>query len=465
MVFSTTSFLFVFLPLFLLCYALLPWRNLVALCFSLVFFAWGEGAYVLLLLLTIWLNYVIGARLGQLGSNLLLGVGIALNLFILGYYKYFGFLVNTALQLDVPQDDIPHLPLGISFFIFQSISYLIDVHRGDSPRARSFFDLALYIAMFPQLIAGPIVRYGTVAEALVQRHISLHDFYRGSLLFILGLSYKMLVANNTAEVADAVFALAPGEIDTATAWTGVVAYTLQIFFDFAGYSLMAIGLGRIMGFRFPQNFNYPYISQSITEFWRRWHMSLSSWFRDYLYIPLGGNRHGALRTYRNLFIVFFLCGLWHGAALTFVAWGIFHGAVLALERMGLMRVVASLPRPLRHIYALLLVMIGWVLFRAENFGQAGTFLHAMFFPAITDSPGFAELVSHENLLFAVLGCLFCVPFLERSILFRSVDDPVQDTKISIAPLLRDSIIGFILLVICTTYVMSGTYNPFIYFRF
>ena len=468
MVFSTTSFLFVFLPLFLLCYALLPWRNLVALCFSLIFFAWGEGAYVVLLLLTIAANYLIGARLDRPAQRRwLLGAGVGLNLLILGYYKYFGFLVGTVLHLPIPEADIPHLPLGISFFIFQSISYLVDVYRGDSPKARSFFDLALYIAMFPQLIAGPIVRYGTVAAALVERSISLHDVYRGSLLFILGLSYKMLVANNTAEVADLVFALGPDQVDTITAWTGVLAYTLQIFFDFAGYSLMAIGLGRIMGFHFPQNFNYPYISQSITEFWRRWHMSLSSWFRDYLYIPLGGNRHGALRTYLNLFIVFFLCGLWHGAAWTYVAWGIFHGVVLAIERMGLKQGMVKLPRPIRHIYTLLLVMIGWVLFRAETFGQASLFLQVMFIPTVADSPAFAQLVTRENLFFALIGTLFCMPLLERSRLFKSSDEPLpgETNRVSALPVIRDGAIGLALLFLCTIYVMSGTYNPFIYFRF
>ena len=464
MVFATTSFLYLFLPAFLLCYLLLPWRNLVALAFSLLFFAWGEGAYLLLLLATIGINYLIGGQLGP-GRGRLLSLGIALNLLILGYFKYFGFLVSSVLNLSVPPEDLPHLPLGISFFIFQSMSYLIDVYRGESPRARSFFDLALYIAMFPQLIAGPIVRYGTVAQALVSRQIALHDVYRGALLFTLGLSYKILIANNTAEVADAVFALAPQALDTATAWIGVFAYTLQIFFDFAGYSLMAIGLGRIMGFHFPQNFNYPYISQSITEFWRRWHMSLSSWFRDYLYIPLGGNRGGPLRTYRNLFIVFFLCGLWHGAAWTFIAWGMFHGAALTLERMGLTSLLARTPRFTRHFYTLLLVMVGWVLFRAETFTQASLFLQVMFWPTTAEAPGFAELVSNENLFMGLLGCVLALPLLERSRLFRHEDNPNQESGIGRVALLRGGVIGLALLLLCSVYVVSGTYNPFIYFRF
>jgi alginate O-acetyltransferase complex protein AlgI len=464
MVFATASFLYIFLPLFLVCYLLLPWRNLVALAFSLLFFTWGEGAYLLLLLATIGINYLVGRELGP-GRGRLLALGITLNLLILGYFKYFGFLVSSVLQLPVPAENIPHLPLGISFFIFQSMSYLIDVYRGDSPRARSFFDLALYIAMFPQLIAGPIVRYATVAQDLVERYISLRDVCRGAWLFTLGLSYKVLVANNTAEVADAVFALQPGRLDSATAWLGVIAYTLQIFFDFAGYSLMAIGLGRIMGFHFPQNFNYPYIAQSITEFWRRWHISLSSWFRDYLYIPLGGNRGGPLRTYRNLFIVFFLCGLWHGAAWTFVAWGIFHGFVLTVERIGLTGLLAQAPRPARHVYTLLLVMIGWVLFRAETFGQASLFLQVMFWPTAADAPGFAELVSHENLFMGLLGCVLALPLLERSPLFRHADDRARDALLDRGLMLRGGVIGLALLLVCSAYVVSGTYNPFIYFRF
>ncbi len=270
MVFSTTSFLFVFLPAFLLCYLVLPWRNLTALAFSLLFFSWGEGAYLVLLLGSIGINYLVGQRLtDQSHKHLFLAFGIGANLLILAYYKYFGFLVADVLTLEVDPDSIPHLPLGISFFTFQAMSYLIDVYRGHTPKARSYLDLALYISMFPQLIAGPIVRYSSVAEALVSRHITVNDVARGAVLFVIGLSYKMMLANNAAEVADTIFALERQALGTAHAWLGTAAYTLQIFFDFAGYSLMAIGLGHIMGFRFPKNFNYPYIATSITDFWRR----------------------------------------------------------------------------------------------------------------------------------------------------------------------------------------------------
>ncbi|EAQ97354.1 MBOAT family O-acyltransferase [Congregibacter litoralis] len=476
MVFSTTSFLFVFLPIFLLCYALLPWRNLTALVFSLLFFAWGEGAYVLLLLATVGFNYFLGQHL-EAGSrrSQFLALGVAANLLVLGYYKYFGFLIGSVLEIPIPPEDIPHLPLGISFFIFQSISYLIDVYRGDSPRARSYFDLALYIAMFPQLIAGPIVRYATVAEAIRHRQISSYDVYRGVILFIVGLSYKVLIANNAAQVADTVFGFAPGRLSTANAWTGIVAYTLQIFFDFAGYSLMAIGIGRIMGFHFPKNFDFPYTSRSITDFWRRWHMSLSSWFRDYLYIPLGGNRHGPYRTYVNLFTVFLLCGLWHGAAWTFIIWGVFHGLILAVERAGLGAALQKIPRPAQHVYAMLLVMIGWVLFRAETLPQAMYYLEAMFSSVPAKGISFVRLVSTENLSFMLLGVIFAMPVLERTRAFRNGEDP--DDVDPGGATLRDArgghwiyraangVVALALLLMCSTYIMSGTYNPFIYFRF
>lgn len=485
MVFSTTSFLFVFLPLFLLCYAVLPWRNLTALIFSLLFFAWGEGAYVLLLLATIGFNYWVGQRLeGSAYRSRFLILGVTLNILVLAYYKYFGFLIASVLEIPVPEQMIPHLPLGISFFIFQSISYLLDVYRRDSPKARSYFDLALYIAMFPQLIAGPIVRYSTVAEALRHRKISSYDVYRGITLFVLGLSYKVLIANNAAEVADMTFSLARGQLSTANAWVGISAYTLQIFFDFAGYSLMAIGIGRIMGFHFPKNFDFPYQSRSITEFWRRWHISLSSWFRDYLYIPLGGNRHGKLRTYANLFTVFLLCGLWHGAAWTFVLWGVFHGSILALERAGLGRVLRGLPRALQHAYALLLVMIGWVIFRAETVAQGSYYLKAMFSSVPARGIGFERLVSAENLFFMLLGCLFSLPVLEGTRMFRNAEDlaagnttnsvgvragvgasvSVSNTWVWLRAVLG-GLVTIALFGLCAVYIMSGTYNPFIYFRF
>jgi alginate O-acetyltransferase complex protein AlgI len=466
MAFSTTSFLYLFLPAFLICYVLLPWRNVVALVFSLLFFAWGEGVYLLLLLITISCNYLLGNQLERPGTrDLLLATGIALNLAVLAYFKYFGFLIADVFSIELAEEDIPHLPLGLSFFIFQSISYLVDVYRHESPRARSWFDLALYIAMFPQLIAGPIVRYSTVAKDLRDREISSFDVYRGSLLFVLGLAYKVLIANNAAEVADAVFALPLEQVATQTAWLGTVAYTVQIFFDFGGYSLMAIGMGRIMGFHFPQNFNYPYISQSITEFWRRWHMSLSSWFRDYLYIPLGGNRCGTVRTYLNLCLVFVLCGLWHGAAWTFLAWGAFHGLVLVVERCGLSKILQQLPRLVRHLYTLTLVMIGWVLFRSEDLTQALRFLKTMFTATDAVAPEFTVLVSNENFYFILLGLALSMPLIERFRVLRHHDSGMQSRVMRPSSIALHVSLAAAVFLVCSVYVMAGTYNPFIYFRF
>ncbi len=461
MVFSSTSFLYVFLPLFLCCYVLIPQRNLVILFFSLLFFTWGESYYVILLLGTVAFNYLVGRNLGQSKHNkLLLGAGVAVNLLVLAYYKYFGFLVIQVLGLPYPVEQLPHLLLGISFFIFQSISYLVDVHTGKAERARSFTDLALYITMFPQLIAGPIVRYNTVAAAIVSRTITATDVYEGCLLFVAGLGYKVLIANNVALAADQAFALPLQELTSAGAWVGALAYTLQIYFDFAGYSLMAIGIGRIMGFHFPQNFNYPYISQSITEFWRRWHMSLSSWFRDYLYIPMGGNRHGPLRTYFNLCVVFLLCGLWHGAAWTFISWGLFHGALLVMERAGFDRVLQWCPSLLRRLYLLLMVIIGWVIFRADNLGQAQAFLGAMFIPTGSSEVGLYDMVSNETLLFAGIGMLLSAPLFDP-IKRRILSGKGQQPGVRLITLSTSLALG----LLCTIYVMAGTYNPFIYFRF
>jgi len=415
-------------------------------------------------LVTIASNFVLGNVICNAQASrqrLLLSTGIAINLALLAYFKYFGFILNDVLQLNHPTEALPPLPLGISFFIFQSISYLIDIYRGDAQKARSFTDLALYISMFPQLVAGPIVRYNSVDSALRQRTIDLQKIQLGASLFIAGLCQKVLIANNAAEIADQVYGMNPEQLDIISAWGGALTYTLQIYFDFCGYSLMAIGLGYAMGFQFPANFNYPYISRSITEFWRRWHMSLSSWFRDYLYIPLGGNRKGTFRTYCNLFIVFFLCGLWHGASWTFVAWGCFHGGLLVIERMGLKDLLARLPAPLSLIYTLLLVVIGWVLFRAESFAQAQAMLSAMFGGAPQPANlQFLDNISNENLFFCFAGAILSAPVIPW--LKAQLSDQIQHSR-----LYRLSATGVLLglFFMCTLYTMANTYNPFIYFRF
>lgn len=475
MVFSSVTFLFFFLPLFLSLYALLPYRNATLLTFSALFYVWGEGVFVLVLFVSVAINYVAGLFISRSEASVrkrALAAGIGANLLLLLYFKYLGFLIFNVVGLEsLNPASVPHLPLGISFFTFQSISYLVDVYRRDAQPARSPWDLALYIMMFPQLIAGPIVRYASVARQIRRRTIHLNYVVHGLLFFAVGLSQKILFANNVAGVADGIFALPEDSLSTTLAWSGALAYTLQIYFDFAGYSNMAIGLGLMMGFKFPHNFNYPYISQSITEFWRRWHMSLSSWFRDYLYIPLGGNRHGAWITYRNLLIVFLLCGLWHGASWTFVAWGLYHGILLVIERLGLSSTLAAAPRVLRHLYALVAIVVGWVLFRAETFSQASAFLGHMFWlsPSSSDAPGVLEFANHQQMTFAALGIFAATP-LARNLVSRVITDrnasvPRRGGDTSLKRRTLDLGFAIGLIALCSLYVASNTYNPFIYFRF
>jgi alginate O-acetyltransferase complex protein AlgI len=377
--------LFYFLPLFFaLCYAL-PCRNVVILLASLLFYAWGEPRYVPLLIAYILINWTFGLLIARPGrcSGAFLATGVAINTGLLLWFKYLTFvltqlsILSTALGLPaIPAVDVA-LPLGISFFTFQGISYLVDIHRGTVVPQRSLLKFAMYKAMFPQLVAGPIVRYARIARHIDVRPISAWRVRTGMLMFLFGLAQKVLIADSVAGTADTVFALPPSELTAATAWAGALCYTIQIFFDFAGYSNMAIGLGHMMGFSFPANFNRPYTAQSVTEFWRRWHITLSNWFRDYLYIPLGGNRRGSPRTYLNLAAVFLLCGLWHGAAWNFAAWGAWQGAFLVLERLGLAILLTRAWRPFRHLYLLLAVVFGWVLFRAGGIGHAIDYMAAM----------------------------------------------------------------------------------------
>ena len=384
MLFNSLEFLCLFLPVALALCLALPWRNAALLTVSLAFYAWGEGAYLLVLLGSIALNHGCGLLVAAPGRRgaCWLALGIAANLALLGWFKYAVFLQTALLRpLGLLEGEAPlgggHLPLGISFFTFQCISYLVDVRRGLVPADRDPLRFATYVALFPHLLAGPIVRYAEVAEALRRRQSSLLLFGLGLRIALLGLMQKVLLADQLAPVADRLFALPPDLLPAGAAWFGAAAFSLQIYFDFAGYSNMAIGLALMLGFRFPRNFERPYAAQSLTEFWRRWHITLSRWFRDYLYRPLGGNRRGRLTTLRNLLLVFLLCGLWHGAAWTFVAWGLAHGAVLVLERAVLGRALARAWRPLRHLYLHLVLLPTWVLFRANDLDHALDYLGAM----------------------------------------------------------------------------------------
>ncbi|MBE9528808.1 MAG: MBOAT family protein, partial [Proteobacteria bacterium] len=377
MIFPSQIFLFVFLPAILAVYYLSGrrYRNLVLLLFSYLFYIWGSGHFLFILIASTLVDYVFGLIIERSYNNrrrLWLVISIFINLSILGYFKYSNFFirqVNNALSsFDTSLIDWTSvvLPIGISFFTFQKITYVVDVYRGTRKALNNPIDYALYVALFPQLIAGPIVRFHEISEQIKSRKETLDCFYQGILRFSWGLMKKVLLANSCGEIADAIFALNGGMLDTKTAWLGVLAYTLQIYFDFSAYSDMAIGLGRMFGFKFPENFNRPYSAISITDFWRRWHITLSNFFRDYLYIPLGGNRTGAARTYVNLMIVFVLCGLWHGANWTFLVWGVFHGALLIVERFIGLRESGSISYIIfRRTVTLFLVMVGWVFFRAE----------------------------------------------------------------------------------------------------
>ncbi len=512
MVFSSIVFLFLFLPIVLALYHLLflPvtlgwnsnfWRrasNLFLLMASLFFYFWGENFLVWIIIASTLIDYFCGLLIsggfGKQGIQLLdpeerrsrlqrtgLILSIGSNLAFLGFFKYFNFGVynyNRGMgTLGLPalqwEDAVwVTLPLGISFYTFQSMSYTIDVYRGKVRATRNLIDFACYVTMFPQLVAGPIVRYRDVARQLVSRKVTSERFASGVNRFVIGLAKKVLIANTVAVGADHVFALPTEELNFSLAWFGVVCYTLQIYFDFSGYSDMAIGLGRMLGFDFLENFNYPYISQSIQEFWRRWHISLSTWFRDYLYIPLGGSRVSDSRTYFNLITVFFLCGFWHGASFTFIAWGLYHGFFLVIERVGLGGILAKQPRVIRHLYSILVVMGGWVLFRcAGKFGQAMDFYQAMI--GLGQGRGIEyglDMYLTPDIALAILvGIIFSAPILPYlSSKSRAWVDGLRGFSRVPAELGLSfvRVVGlFTLLILSAMWLSSGTHNPFIYFRF
>ena len=475
MVFSSILFIFYFLPVFLFCYYSLPFKHATLLLFSLIFYAYGEVIYTYVMLLSILINYAFGLWIAGgegRGRKLALGVGVVVNLGILVYFKYLGFFyemvaaVAPGLMSGPPQ---VHLPLGISFFTFHALSYLIDVYRRQVPVERSLIYVAVYITMFPQLVAGPIIRFHDIRDEIHNRRVSAGLFAEGIQIFVIGLAQKVLIANTVAVAADQIFALDPTGLSLPVAWLGIACYTLQIFFDFCGYSTMAIGLGLMIGFHFPLNFNYPYISQSITEFWRRWHISLSMWFRDYLYIPLGGNRAGPLITYRNLLIVFFLCGLWHGANWTFVVWGLWHGAFLVFERLGIARLLDRSVPAVRHLYTMLVVMIGWVFFRADTLEHAWTFLKAMAGAGQPShlAPHVLQFLTPETATALIIGVVAATPVLGR--LVRAGLDAVRSAtggRVLVGTgeaLYLAGLFGLFALAVMS--LAAGTYNPFIYFRF
>lgn len=487
MLFTEPTFLFLFLPILLALYFLpsaagtrvhARFANCLLLVASIVFYAYGGGAFTWLMLGSIAFNYriaiAIDRRRDSRAAKRLLAAAIAVDLAVLGVFKYANFFADNVNTLFLAVGSHPIvvprilLPIGISFFTFHAISYVVDVYRCDARAQKSPIHAALYLLLFPQLIAGPIIRYRDIADQLERRVVGLDDMAEGVRRFVVGLAKKVLIANVVAVPADQIFGMPAAQLTAAHAWLGVACYTLQIYFDFSGYSDMAIGLGRMFGFRFPENFRWPYTASTVQDFWRRWHISLSTWFRDYLYVPLGGNRVSPGRVYGNLVTVFFLCGLWHGASWNFVIWGLFHGAFLVLERLGLAHRVKRLWAPLTHAYLLLVVMIGWVFFRADTLTDAVAFLKAMFgLGAAAPTPyAVAFYLTPELWLALATGAIGSMPLVPRIAGWRDrtlggMPRPAAAWTFALAT----TSTLLVLLVASVMQIAARTYNPFIYFRF
>lgn len=476
MVFSSITFLFYFLPMLLLTHAFTRTSksaNWVLLFFSAAFYLHGESQNAHILAAVIAICYVTGLteeRFTATLARIALATAVTANLALLSYFKYFNFLaeaLSKVFSIWQPSTTI-QLPLGISFFVFHGISYLVDTHRRLAPAQKRLDILTLYIIFFPQLVAGPIVRYHEIAAQFTDRRATLDDLGEGARRFIIGLSKKVLIANPLGVTVDQIFLLPADELSFELAWSGALLYSLQLYFDFSGYTDMAIGLARMFGFRFPENFNYPYISQSVQEFWRRWHITLSNWFRDYLYIPLGGNKMSNTRTYINLIIVFFLCGLWHGASWNFVVWGMWHGTFLVCERIGLSSTLAKTWRPIRHAYMLLVVMIGWIFFRANSLDQATVFLERMFDPRrITFS--FYPLEAYfstEILVLTAIALFLSAPFVRITLAALQLHAFAESKSGSpTIAAIRFAVLPSLGLLLSAIAMSAQTHNPFLYFRF
>lgn len=470
MLFSSMIFLWLFLPLVFCSYYLIDkrFKNILLLISSIIFYAWGGVSYSLIMLSSIIINYIFALLIDKAiednnlkNKKIYLALCVIINLSILGYFKYTNFIIsiiNSLSQNKIIELTNIVLPIGISFYTFQALSYVIDVYRGHNKAQKNIFNLALYISFFPQLIAGPIVKYHDIENQILNRNESLENIFYGIKRFIYGLSKKVILANMFALSCDEILKQPTDELGTALVWCASVLYTLQIYYDFSGYSDMAIGLGRMFGFNFLENFNYPYISKSIKEFWRRWHISLSTWFKEYLYIPLGGNRKRKLFTYINLLIVFFATGLWHGASYNFILWGLFHGLFLVIERIFLGKLLEKNKlKFINHIYVIFVFVIGWVLFRADDLKHAFELYKLMF--SYKESIYTVRYFFYpQTFVCFIFGVLF-------SGLFQSIFPKVREATFSSKVYILESVIQFILLFICIMYLVNGTYNPFIYFRF
>ncbi len=471
MVFSSTLFLFRFLPIFMILYFVAPGRmkNFILFFGSLIFYAWGEPIYVVLMIFSTLSDYVhgqaIGATRNQTVKRILLISSIVINLGMLGFFKYADFLIgtiNSVLGVSIPLLNLP-LPIGISFYTFQTMSYTIDVYRGEVQVQKNLLDFGVFVTLFPQLIAGPIVKYVDVEKDLKKRKPDILQISYGCKRFIIGLAKKVLLANNLGLIWTDISARDYGELSILAAWIGIIAFAFQIYFDFSGYSDMAIGLGACLGFIFPENFNYPYISVTITEFWRRWHMSLSSWFREYVYIPLGGNRKGLPRQLLNILIVWTLTGIWHGAGWNFLFWGLWFAFWLALEKLGLKKVFEKLPKPVGRLYSWIIVLISWVFFSIEGTGKIFGYLKAMF--GMQGAGWYTQealFIGLENIVLFVIAVLAATPLVKN--ICKKLADSRSGYGIAGYRVL-EKVLPAILLLASIAYIVDATYNPFLYFRF
>ncbi len=467
MVFSSLTFIFLYLPIVLLLYYIAPWKakNFILLITGLIFYAWGEPYYVIIMIISTLIDYTAGLLINKFNDKpkirrIFLILSVVMNLSLLFTFKYSSFIItniNSIFGLKLFNPNLP-LPIGISFYTFQSMSYTIDLYLGNIKVQKNFTKFAAYVTMFPQIVAGPIVRYEDVERELEDRQINITLIGEGVGHFVKGLAKKVLIANNIGMLWTTVKAMEITSLSTLTAWIGILAFTFQIYFDFSGYSDMAIGLGKMLGFHFPQNFDYPYTSRSISEFWRRWHITLGSWFRSYVYIPLGGNREGTAKTLRNLLIVWALTGLWHGASWNFIIWGLYFGIIIILERLFLRSILEKIPAAISTAYSFILVVFGWVLFETNTLADAGRYIKAMF----GAYGGFIDTNARYLLTTNIVMFAICIILSTR--VLEQVGEYIA-TKLPVLYQYSAPVLEVILMIICTAYLVDSTYNPFLYFRF
>lgn len=463
MIFASITFLYYFLPMFLILYFIVPrrYKNIVLLIFSIIFYFYGEPKYILLMLIEVLFSYFMTLSLEKNKSKSLLGIIVSFHIFLLCVFKYFNFIItniNSIFDGNISLLNIV-LPIGISFYTFQIISYEVDVYRGKVKASKSLIDYMTYVFLFPQLIAGPIVRYETISKELKSRKVTLEDFSYGVNRFIIGLFKKVVIANNIGELCNILNS--SSEVSVLLYWILGISYMLQIYFDFSGYSDIAIGIGRMIGFKFPENFNYPYVADSVTDFWRRWHMTLSSWFRDYVYIPLGGNRVSTLKHIRNILVVWMLTGLWHGASWNFIIWGIYFGLILIIEKYYLNKVLEKLPRVIRNIYAMFIVMISFIIFSSDDISSALVAIKGLFsFSSLKLSNDFIIYYIRSYGVILIGGLVLCTPLI-KNVINKLRENKILNYIINIF----EVIILVLVLVIITSMLIDSSYNPFLYFRF